>query len=61
MKLREFKESAYGARLYKMPSDEDIRKEAKWGAGTFEELKKGYADLWQLRRSLQKTSPTRSG
>ncbi len=61
MKLRELKESAYGVRLYKMPSDEDIRKEAKWGDGNFEELKKGYADMWQLRRSLQKISPSRSG
>jgi len=56
MKLRELKEAAYGVRLYKMPSDEDIRKEAKWGDGNFTDLKQGYADLWQLRRSLQKLS-----
>lgn len=49
------KEAAYGDRLYKMPTDEDIRKEAKWGDGDFTELKQGYEVLWRLRRTLNKT------
>jgi hypothetical protein len=53
MKLSELKESPYGERLYKMPSDEDIRREAKWGHDDFAELKKGYEAMWGLRRSLR--------
>jgi hypothetical protein len=40
-------------RLYKMPSDEDIRREARWGDGNFTELKHGYEVLWRMRRTLQ--------
>jgi hypothetical protein len=55
MRLFQMKEAAYGDRLYKMPTDEDIRKEAKWGDGDFTELKHGYEVLWRLRRTLNKT------
>jgi hypothetical protein len=56
MKLNEMREAAYGIRLYKMPSDEDIRREARWGDSNFTDLKQGYAKLWSLRRSLYKLS-----
>jgi hypothetical protein len=54
MKLSELKEASYGVRLYKMPSEKDIRKEARWSDGNFADLKKGYEALWQLRSSLCK-------
>jgi len=56
MKLSEIKEAAYGVRLYKMPSDEDIRKEARWEDSNFADLKQGYEVLWRLRRSLYRVS-----
>jgi len=54
MKLSEMNEAAYGVRLYKMPSDEDIAREARWGGRNFADLKKGYEVLWGPRRSLHK-------
>jgi hypothetical protein len=54
MKLNEMREAAYGVRLYKMPSDEDIRREARWGDSSFTDLKQGYELLWRQRRSLTK-------
>jgi len=56
MELNEMKEAAYGSRLYKMPSDSDIRREAKWGDSEFADLKRGYEVLWRLRSSLYKSS-----
>jgi hypothetical protein len=56
MRLSEMKESNYGIRLYKMPSDEVIAREAKWGGGNFADLKRGYEVLWGPRRSLHKAS-----
>jgi hypothetical protein len=56
MKLSEMKEAAYGDRLYKMPSDEVIRREARWGDCNFTDLKQGYDVLWRQRRSLHKAS-----
>jgi len=52
MKLSELMEAAYGFRLYKMPSEKEIRKEAKWSDRNFADLKQGYEALWRLRSSL---------
>jgi hypothetical protein len=56
MRLRRLKEGAYGDRLYKMPSDAVIEREAKWGGGNFADLKREYEVLWRTRRSLHKLS-----
>jgi hypothetical protein len=59
MKLSEMKEAGYGVRLYKMPSDATIRREAMYGGGSFAELKVGYAALWKTRQTLSKQSNLR--
>ena len=56
MKLSRLREAAYGDRLYKMPSDAAIDREARWGGGSFADLKLGYETLWGLRRSLNRPS-----
>ena len=57
MRLREMKEAAYGNRLYRMPSDEAIGREARWSGSSFADMKTGYESIWGLRRSLNKQSP----
>jgi hypothetical protein len=56
MKLSEMKKAEYGVRLYRMPSDGDIMREARWGDSNFADLKRGYETLWRQRRSLNKSS-----
>jgi hypothetical protein len=56
MKLGMMKEAAYGDRLYKMPSDETILREAKWDGGSFQEIKTGYEALWRMRHGLRSRS-----
>ena len=56
MKLSELREAAYDVRLYKMPSDAAIQREARWEGSSFADLKLGYAALWKTRSSLHRQS-----
>ena len=56
MRVSRLREGAYGDRLYKMPSDAAIDREARWGGDSFADLKKEYELLWRPRRSLHKLS-----
>ncbi len=54
MKLDDMKAATYGVRLYKMPSNGEIEREARLRGNSFANLKLEYETLWKNRHTLRK-------